>query len=330
MGDVMQASTASGWYHLPIILTCWLGLALCFGFPARGEAVEGVPCTAEPTDMGISYGDLVICSIDIVGDSDVFRFSGSQGDNIVLRVTSQSNLFPCLELRAPDNTQTFACAFQEFSQRIDKTLTLTGTYTVLVTSTGASTGRTGAYALALEKVAPPSFDARSINYGETFTDEINPTGDIDLFSFEGTAGDSVVVQVTSQSNLFPCLELRAPDNTRTFACAFQEFSQRIDKTLTLTGTYTVLVTSTGASTGRTGAYALGLQCVGGLCKPVVVPDASGCIKLKGSPLVNQQVILTQNDERKQRTTTDANGCYKFDNVVSGKSFKVIIRGPLVP
>lgn len=60
------------------------------------------------------------------------------------------------------------------------------------------------------------------------------------------------------------------------------------------------------------------------------PDITGCINLQGSPLVGRKVILRQPYEPNQITKTDANGCYKFDNAVSGKPFGVIIRGPVVP
>ena len=61
-----------------------------------------------------------------------------------------------------------------------------------------------------------------------------------------------------------------------------------------------------------------------------VPDVSGCIELKGAPLANRKVILKQKREDKQTTTTDASGHYEFQNVVSGKKFSVIIKGPVVP
>lgn len=64
--------------------------------------------------------------------------------------------------------------------------------------------------------------------------------------------------------------------------------------------------------------------------PDFVPDVSGCITLQGSSIVNRKVILKQPLEPDQSTTTDANGCYKFDNAVSGKTFKVIIKGTKVP
>jgi hypothetical protein len=179
--------------------------------------VEGVPCTPEPTDMAISYGDLITCAIDVAGESDVFRFLGSDGENAVLQVTSLGSFSPCMELVAPDNTRTVECG-AAVSQRIDTTLNLTGTYTVLV------------------------------------------------------------------SALIP----------------------------------------------SSGAYTFALQCLTGPCIIAPVPDVSGCIKLKGSPLANHRVILKQTTEPDQTTTTDANGCYEFENIVSGKRFDVIIEGPIAP
>ncbi len=60
-----------------------------------------------------------------------------------------------------------------------------------------------------------------------------------------------------------------------------------------------------------------------------MPAVSGCINLKGSPVVNATVVLKQRREPHQITTTDSNGCYKFENVVSDKKFNVIINGPIV-
>ncbi len=59
-------------------------------------------------------------------------------------------------------------------------------------------------------------------------------------------------------------------------------------------------------------------------------DVSGCIKLNGIPVKKRKVVLRQNGETNKVTRTDRRGCYSFDNVVTGKPFKVIIRGPVVP
>ena len=60
------------------------------------------------------------------------------------------------------------------------------------------------------------------------------------------------------------------------------------------------------------------------------PDISGCIKFKGVPLSGRKVILKQPNEVNRVTKTNKKGCYKFDNVVPGKTFDVLIKGPVVP
>lgn len=59
-------------------------------------------------------------------------------------------------------------------------------------------------------------------------------------------------------------------------------------------------------------------------------DVSGCIKLKGNPVINKKVLLKQKLETKKTTLTNSTGCYSFNSVVTGKTFKVIIKGPVVP
>jgi len=56
------------------------------------------------------------------------------------------------------------------------------------------------------------------------------------------------------------------------------------------------------------------------------PDIFGCINLKGSPVTKGIAILKQRGESPQRTKININGCYEFENVVSGKPFTVIIKG----
>lgn len=60
------------------------------------------------------------------------------------------------------------------------------------------------------------------------------------------------------------------------------------------------------------------------------PIISGCVKMEGIPLAGREVILKQLDAPNQRRTTDANGCYGFPGAVSGRRFRVIIRGPAIP
>ena len=60
-----------------------------FGFitvgscPSVSKAADvPIPCESEPTDMSIDYDDVITCSINIVGDSDIFRFVGTAGHKV--------------------------------------------------------------------------------------------------------------------------------------------------------------------------------------------------------------------------------------------------------
>ncbi len=59
-------------------------------------------------------------------------------------------------------------------------------------------------------------------------------------------------------------------------------------------------------------------------------DVTGSNSLDDRPLVGRRIILTQPEETKQITKTDSNGRYDFGGLVSGKRFKVTIKGPTVP
>jgi hypothetical protein len=134
--------------------------------------------------MNFSYGDLIKCTIES-GDSDIFRFPGFNGENVILQLTSSSSLRPCMELIAPDNTRTVACG-NAFSQRIDTTLSLTGTYTVLVSAFSFS----GTYSLALQCVtgtcSPPNIRDDFNSDGKPDLEWQNQaTGQIGVWSMDG-------------------------------------------------------------------------------------------------------------------------------------------------
>jgi hypothetical protein len=60
------------------------------------------------------------------------------------------------------------------------------------------------------------------------------------------------------------------------------------------------------------------------------PAIGGSIRLNGERIPNRMVILRQIDEPDQQTTTGPGGRYGFESAVSGKAFRVIIYGGLVP
>jgi hypothetical protein len=139
--------------------------------------------------MTINYGVLISCSVNIAGDTDTFRFSGTMGEQIVAEVAYQSGTMrPCLQLIAPDTTTTTACA-NSFSNRIDTTLTQTGTYALVADVWFA--GTTGNYSLVLERLIAPSSNALAVQFGITHQDTLDAAGDLDLFVLAGEANSTV-------------------------------------------------------------------------------------------------------------------------------------------
>ena len=225
----------------------WLLLGLALAPGTAGAAPEGMPCTPEPTVMSIAYGDVITCALDVDGDSDLFRFSGTPGTSIVIAV--QGGAYPCLELIAPDNSrQTTPCGGG--AARLDTVLDQTGTYSIQVTGVFA-----GNYVLVLERLIPSSRDRVPILYGDLVNTDLDPDGDFDLFVFGGNAGDSVSIM----SNGIGCIELVAPDNSRQVDCD-GVFSGRLDVVLPTSGTYAILMSGI-----FDGPYNLNLQCLAGPC-----------------------------------------------------------------
>jgi hypothetical protein len=225
-------------------------------FPEPGKTdVEGRSCDSDQTAMLIEYGDLITCSIDPIGDIDVFPFRGSAGEVITVRLNPQSGGSPCLALYDPDgNLLSSNCplGIVALTVRLPKT----GIYTIQVTVWNYATMT---YALSLERIAPPSPSATLIGYGQHLTNEISPVGDVDLIYFNGTGNDSVTVLLTPQGGGgSPCIALYDPDgNLLGSNCplGIAGLSVRLPKT----GTYTIQATVWNYATM---SYAIDLQCVG--------------------------------------------------------------------
>ncbi|OGF63815.1 MAG: hypothetical protein A2Y62_03460 [Candidatus Fischerbacteria bacterium RBG_13_37_8] len=242
------------------VTVCLMVLALFIASAVVAEATEeGIPCDAEPTNMNITYGYLVTCSLDD-GDIDTFRFYGQAGETIWLHMHSQGS-YPCIKLFKPDSTTVQHCS-GTWNAYIESYLDQTGTYTI--TAQQHIFGGGFNYEISLQRVSPPSDGASLIQYGQTITDEINPESDADLFYFGGTIGYVITAQATSLSSPgCPCVALYRPDGTQvgTTNCACA--TAGVYATLDQNGTYSVLVTENGVNS--TMGYQVFLDCSGGGC-----------------------------------------------------------------
>ena len=225
----------------------WLVALLALA--TRVHAIEGVPCRPEPTDLLIRYGDLITCAIDVIGDSDLFRFEGVAGEVVRITISGSGAAF---EVLAPNGARIGGSIVAD-----DIALTETGLHTIVVRHNTNS--NTVSYALALDRLSPPAPTARVIDYGQNLQDEINPVGDMDLFVFTGAAGTVVRVSTTNSAGF----EILAPDGAHLGGSIISA-----DVTLAQTGIHTIFVhhnTNSG-----TLDYTVSLQCLVGPC-PAIAP-----------------------------------------------------------
>jgi hypothetical protein len=132
---------------LPTVFAICLGLLLYMSLLSLAEAaVEPViPCLPE-TDMVINYEDLVDCSIDFNGDSDLFRFAGQDDETVRIQVSELAGTGDaCIDLFRPDgSSKASSCAVN----RIDTTLDQNGIHIIVVSEN--NNDETVSYRLTLQ------------------------------------------------------------------------------------------------------------------------------------------------------------------------------------
>ena len=115
------------------------------------------------------------------------------------------------------------------------------------------------------KVGSDPLDASSgldpVAYGQATTASIDPGGDVDGFTFEGSAGDMIRLRMVGGAgigdNFNPRLELYDAQGQRLSVSPDNDYSALIELTLPATGTYYVLASDDNAYEG--GSYDLSLE-----------------------------------------------------------------------
>jgi hypothetical protein len=218
-----------------------LGIALLGAAAAEAASVTG----------RLQSGDTTVS--DKYRDS--YTFQGTAGQRAIVDVTS-TEFDTVVQLRAPSGSQQENDDYggQARHSRIESNLTETGTYTVYVTSYGTNT--TGSYTLQY----PASASGTSAPTTRTVTGQLQSSDTAvdrkyrDSYTFQRTAGQSVVVDMTGSFDTYLILEPPSGSNVTNDDYGGSTSHSRIETTLSATGLYTVHATSYGRNT--TGNYTL--------------------------------------------------------------------------
>jgi trimeric autotransporter adhesin len=221
-----------------------------------------------------------------IGDSDTWTFSASSGDTIVVKVgeITQTNTFnPRIRLLNPGAVQ-MASASAAVAAEIAVTATNTGTFTVIVDD-AVGTSATGTYRLTLAKSPGAVFVAPG-DEGGPLTNGVShqgnlPPGDLDVWTFSATNGESIAVkvgQISETNNFDPWMRLYGPDGVL-LGSVQAVWAAEVATRATNTGTFTVVIANYPYySDAASGTYRLKLAKTG---SPFVVSPGD-----EGGPLTN--------------------------------------------
>ncbi len=250
---------------------------------------------AEGDGGAISSGQTKAGTINHYGDLDVYTFSAAAGNTFKLSVgdaDSNSNYRSQITVYDPNGNQIAAGAtgFTDNSETVTYSVPGTGSgmYSVVVQSNGGST--LGTYDLDLvvapaTQAADSDGDGGAITSGQTKGGTINHYGDLDVYTFSATAGNTFRLSVgdaNSNSNYRPQITVYDPNGNQVGASATGFTDTSVGVTYTVpgasAGTYTAVVQSDGGST--LGTYDLDLV----VTPATQAPDSDG----DGGPLTSGQ------------------------------------------
>lgn len=247
---------------------------LAFSVLISGSAA---PASAQAVDtFEIAYGDTVsdgvpapgAGNLEAGGSVDVYTFAATAGDAVILDALVGATVSFRWRLEGPGGDVVFDTAY------VDRPAELAETGTYSLTVYGTSPTVVGTYSFRLLAVPPAQHFA--IAFGDTVSDgvpdagagNIESPGAVDVYSFEGQVGQTVVLDALSGPTSGLRSILTAPDGTELLNVIFAD--QEV--VLPETGTYTLTVQ--GLTVTGVGTYSFQLLERPTNGDPVAVDDAA--------------------------------------------------------
>lgn len=260
-----------------LLLFGLLFFCLFGGFvPTSSASNETIGCSPGPSTQMISYGTVAACGIEYpyLDESDLFPFSGTYGESIYILLTRTAGTgTACFEINNVYGYPVAGPNCTTTSTEINWSIPANGTYTIDVYE--QFQGNPFDYNLTLERIAPPSPSAIDMTFGQARGGNIDPFGEVDLYTTSGAPGETVTVTVYRLGDSgVPCLEPRTPFGTAAAATECGLTMAQSSFTLTSGSPYVFLVYSQFHSS--TLQYSIQVECTSG-CPVQPPPDLTKCL-----------------------------------------------------
>jgi len=241
---------------------CWvavIALLVACSSLAQGAQDLAIPCEDEPTDMPIEFGDIIECCISPVADTDIFRFTGTAGERIMITIVDRTSFgaFPVAVVYDPQPVPIDTLGSNDAGTRVTLDLQATGTYTILIRESGNND--TACYNLALQRLIPTPSSAEILFNDWVHQSLIDVAGDSDIILFEGEAGSRIMLTLLDRTSFgaYPLAEIFNPSGAAVDVLGINDSAERVFLDLSETGTYTILLRENGDN--ETASYSLAMQ-----------------------------------------------------------------------
>ena len=209
-----------------------------------------------------SFGRAVAGTIKTPTEMGTYTLEGNANDKVLVRMFgTKQKLAPGIRVYGPDGSRLCTATNYDYATaEIDNCkLPSNGTYTIIAFD-GGNGGSSGDYSLSFQRPNKPG-NAQSPGFGQSVTGTIKMAAETAAYTFEGRAGDKVLVRMfgTKQS-LPPGIRVYGPDGSKLCSATNYDYATaEIDNCkLPSDGTYTIIAFD-GGNGGSSGDYSLSFQ-----------------------------------------------------------------------
>ena len=202
-------------------LTCTLdatGAHVLFIADTGGDESGTYDLTLQRTNnpanqVAIAYGDIVAGEISTTVEVDFYNFTGTAGDELLVRIQPTSAIEARLKVLRADGGELCGAFNNNFdSSLLESTCTLdaTGAHVLFIADTGGD--ESGTYDLTLQRTNNPANQV-AVAYGDTVMADITVSVELDVFAFSGTSADEILVEMQPTSAIEGYLRVYRPNGT---------------------------------------------------------------------------------------------------------------------
>ncbi len=212
--------------------------------------------------QGLQCGDLLSGSIDAAGEEDVFTFPGTAGQVIDLTLVETSNWGAGNAARgrllSPSGAQV-----GQFDSNAQQMFTLPESGTYIVRINANNLVATGPYNIGMEcRHNPVAVIDDTLSCGGLVSGTIGVPGEVDLITFQGTAGQVIDLTLVEASNWAGASSVNDARATLFAPSGAQvgQFDSNAQQTFTLPESGTYIVRINANNLVATGLYNIGMEC----------------------------------------------------------------------